>query len=347
MTKKYETLVFIGRFQPVHRAHVEIIQRAVQLARELIIIIGGDNEPRTYKNPWTSNEREMMIHNVLAQMDTNTCRVVVARNTNSIYSDTAWAARIQSIVASNRCTGDSASTAIIGHKKDTSSFYLDMFPQWGFENVELIEPLHATDIRDLYFRRDAHMAYIANVLPQPVFRMLEGWIGTPDYLQIINEREFIVEHNKQYAGLKYPPIFVTADALVICAGHVLMITRRAEPGKNLLALPGGYISADIDKSVVDAAIRELKEETKIKVPEAVIRGSIVKSKVYDAINRSPRGRIITHCYVIDLPFQGTMPKVKGSDDASKAKWVPIAEIDRANCFEDHFEMISWGISQVK
>jgi bifunctional NMN adenylyltransferase/nudix hydrolase len=228
---------------------------------------------------------------------------------------------------------------IIGHKKDDSSFYLDMFPQWGYENVELVEFLSAVDIRDLYFKRDVNMKFIKGVVPETTLEALEQFRTTPDYEQIIREREFIIEHNKQYAGLKYPPIFSTADAVVICSGHVLMIKRRAEPGRGLWALPGGYVNAKTDKTVEDAAIRELREETQIKVPAPVLRGSIVRSKVFDAIDRSPRGRIITHAFHIQLP-DGELPKVKGSDDAEKARWVPIAEVRSEECFEDHFEIIS-------
>jgi bifunctional NMN adenylyltransferase/nudix hydrolase len=120
---------------------------------------------------------------------------------------------------------------------------------------------------------------------------------------------------------------------------VLMIKRRAEPGKNLMALPGGYVNAQTDKSVMDAAIRELREETMIKVPEPVLRGSIVRSKVYDAVDRSPRGRIITHAFLIQLP-DGELPRVKGSDDAVKAKWIPISEVRSEECFEDHYEILN-------
>jgi bifunctional NMN adenylyltransferase/nudix hydrolase len=118
-----------------------------------------------------------------------------------------------------------------------------------------------------------------------------------------------------------------------------MIKRRAEPGKGLWALPRGYVNARTNMSLEDAAIRELREETQIKVPAPVLRGSIVRSKVFDAVDRSPRGRIITHCFFIQLP-DGELPKVKGSDDAEKARWVPIAEVRSEECFEDHFEIIS-------
>lgn len=333
MSKKYDTLVLIGRFQPLHSAHLEIIKRATALCDQLVIIVGSANQPRTYKNPFTFDERAGMIRSATRGL---AMQVYVEPNTDTIYNDQAWAVRVQGIVSKYATLG--GRVGIIGHKKDDSSFYLDMFPQWGFENVELLEFLSAVDIRDLYFKRDVNMKFIKGVVPETVFDFLDQFRHHEEYEQIIREREFINEHNRQYAGLKYPPIFSTADAVVICSGHVLMIKRRAEPGRGLWALPGGYVNARTDKSVEAAAIRELREETQIRVPAPVLRGSIVRSKVFDAVDRSPRGRIITHAFYIQLP-DGELPRVKGSDDAEKARWVPIAEVRSEECFEDHYEIL--------
>ena len=333
MSKKYDTLVLIGRFQPFHNAHLEIIKRSTALCNKLIVILGSAKQPRTYKNPFTTLERADMIRRATAGL---ALQITIESNTDTIYNDQAWAIRIQAIVAKNTVHGEKI--AIIGHKKDDSSFYLDMFPQWGYENVEEIEPLSAINIRDIYFREIANYKFLKGVIPQTTYDFLLDFSHTEHYRQIIAERMFVERYKKQYASLPYPPIFSTADAVVIQSGHVLLIKRRAEPGKGLWALPGGYVNANTDKSVEDAAIRELREETMIKVPAPVLRGNIVRSKVFDAIDRSPRGRIITHAFFIELP-DGELPKVKGADDAEKAKWIPIAEVNSEDCFEDHYEII--------
>lgn len=338
MSKKYDTLVLIGRFQPVHNAHVQIIQRAKTLANKLIIIVGSADQPRTFKNPWTADERmEMLFKAYHGLLDAN-FSITLAKNTDTLYNDQAWAVRVQTIVAENSKPGDKI--GVIGHKKDESSHYLDMFPQWGLEEVELIEPLNATNIRDLFFRKDNNIHFIGNVVPLATYEFLKHYQQNMDvcFSRIIQEREFIAQYKKQYESLPYPPIFVTTDAVVICSGHVLMIKRRAWPGAGLWALPGGFVNAETDRSIQAAAIRELREETGIKVPVPVLVGSIQDNRVFDAVGRSARGRTITHAFKIVLP-DGELPKVKGSDDADKARWIPIASVKSVDCFEDHYEIL--------
>lgn len=331
---KFDTLVFIGRFQPVHNAHVAIIREALKVTKELIIIIGSANQPRTFKNPWSAMERKMMLMNVLDKMDTGTCRIHIETNMDSIYNDDAWAARVQGIVSKYRCLG--GKTGIIGFKKDESSFYLDMFPQWEQYLVPEMEILSASDIRNLYFSTSYNPNFLKGVLPLSVQRTLDGWKISPEYQQIIREREYIENYKKQFVNMAYPPIFVTVDAIVVWQGHVLMVRRRSEPGKGLWALPGGFVNANTDKSIVAAMQRELREETGLKLPPAQI--ATAESKVYDAIDRSARGRTITHTFLIKLT-SAEKPKVKGMDDAEKADFIAFSDIDPSRCFEDHHEII--------
>lgn len=339
--KKYDLIVYIGRFQPMHNAHLEIIRRAKSLADQLVVVIGSADQPRTYKNPFLTHERVDMVRRATSQVGDPFCNLMIDTARDNMYNNQAWAAQIQNIVYDCIQRSD-ARIAIIGHEKDETSFYLKMFPQWTHEDVELIEPLHATDIRDLYFREDAHMGFLKHVVPPITHKFLEAFCKTEAYQDIIKERQFVETYKKQFASLPYPPVFVTTDAVVIQSGHVLMIKRRAYPGKGLWALPGGFLDVETDKSIQDCAIRELKEETGIKVPVPVLVGSIKGSKVFDAISRSTRGRTITHAFKIVLP-DGELPKVKGLDDAEKAQWVPIGELDPSQCYEDHFSIISYFV----
>ena len=103
-----------------------------------------------------------------------------------------------------------------------------------------------------------------------------------------------------------------------------------------MALPGGFVNPK--ERLKDAVIRELREETRIKVPAPVLAGSITKEQIFDDPYRSARGRTITQAFLIEL--QGDkLPKVKGGDDAKSAFWVPFAEIKPEMMFEDHYHII--------
>ena len=104
-------------------------------------------------------------------------------------------------------------------------------------------------------------------------------------------------------------------------------------------MPGGFV--DQYETVEESMLRELKEETGIKVPVPVLKGSIRKDKRYDYPGRSTRGRTITTAFHVELNDK-TLPKVKGSDDAAKAKWFPLSEFVKMQdkMYEDHYYIIT-------
>jgi len=130
---------------------------------------------------------------------------------------------------------------------------------------------------------------------------------------------------------------VAKAAVIIGAGHVLMIRRGMNPGKDCLALPGGFL--DPEETFEQGMIRELKEETKI--PPEQLRTSIQKWQFFDHPSRSLRGRIITHAAYIPLPLKNGLPRVKGGDDAKEALWIPLSSLDSLmeEIYEDHYSII--------
>ena len=61
MTKQYDYLVFIGRFQPFHNGHASVITKALELANKVIVLAGSANRPRYWYNPFTFDERKQTI----------------------------------------------------------------------------------------------------------------------------------------------------------------------------------------------------------------------------------------------------------------------------------------------
>ena len=150
----------------------------------------------------------------------------------------------------------------------------------------------------------------------------------------------LVDYKTAWEGAPFPPTFVTVDAIVIRSGHVLVVRRKGALGKGLIALPGGFLNQN--ETAQDAAIRELKEETGIKLSKEDLEKAIAGRKVFDYPERSLRGRTITHGFFIDLK-RGPLPIVKGSDDADKAWWMSLREFEtrEAEFFEDHFHIINF------
>lgn len=347
--KKYDAIVFIGRFQPFHNAHLDIVKKAYELTDNLILIVGSQYNPVSYKNPFQISLEHLDNYSYWSTLRQSILEVTQDNASleieiqEDIYGDSKWCNEVQEKVKYCLETFDASSkVGIIGCDKDESSYYLKMFPQWDLIEVPLEKNLSATQIRELYFVEEPNMDFIRSVVPDRVFNHLNAMKSTEWHNHIVNERRFIETYKSQYASLPWPPTFVTVDSVVFQSGHVLMVRRNAYPGKGLIALPGGFLDANSDSSLEDAMIRELREETGLKVPSPVLRGSIKNTHVFDSIHRSSRGRTITHAFNIVLP-DGELPRVKGGSDADKAFWIPFSELDPRQCFEDHYQIIRYFI----
>lgn len=340
MTYEYDLAVFIGRFEPFHIAHKTVVDEALRKSNKVAIIIGSANSPRSHRNPFTYEEREQMIR---AAYPADSHRIITVPLEDTLYNDEKWVKDVQAAVfdAFTKAYGawhSLARIALIGHSKDNTSFYLKLFPQWKSIDVANLDGISATAIRDWYFGSDSeYFLRTTTDLHDSTKDFLRKFRWTDDYVNIKLEYEFVATYKQQWSVAPFPPTFVTVDAVVVQSGHVLLVQRGARPGKGQWALPGGFLNQD--EWIEDAVLRELKEETKIKVPVPVLRGNIVASKVFDDPYRSSRGRTITHAYLIQLPPDTELPKVKGSDDADKARWFPLAEVKRGMMFEDHFDMV--------
>lgn len=352
----FDFLVFIGRFQPFHNGHALVVRRALQKAGTLIMLIGSSHRPRCTRNPFTFVEREQMIRATLTADENE--RLVIHPLMDATYNDDVWISNVQKTIAGIVTAHHSqphrdARIGLIGHNKDNTSYYLSLFPTWQSVDVESAEPVSATDVRDAIFKSDAgkwedyrtSVQENAGVLvPEPVLEFLNSFVRSEAFEHLRSEYEFVTRYRSRWNDAPYEPTFLTVDAVVVQSGHILLVERRARPGKGQWALPGGFISPS--ETLKESMLRELKEETRIKVPVPALAGSIQAEGVFDDPYRSARGRTVTHAFFIHLPPSTDLPKVKGGDDALRAFWMPLAELDPGRMYEDHYFIIQRMVGQM-
>jgi nicotinamide-nucleotide adenylyltransferase len=60
--------LFVGRFQPFHKGHLEVIERIMKQVDELVIIVGSSQYSHRLDNPFTAGERITMIRKALEEI---------------------------------------------------------------------------------------------------------------------------------------------------------------------------------------------------------------------------------------------------------------------------------------
>jgi bifunctional NMN adenylyltransferase/nudix hydrolase len=372
----HDYLVFVLRGQPFHYGHASVILEGLRQSKHVIILIGSADSAINPRNPFTYEERARMVQDwynyegIQSVHDANLRtgahqildaqggqeRLIILPLKDHLYNDDAWLEEVQNLVngavqGNERGWKDyPPKVGLIGHSKDQTSYYLQKFPQWGNIDVPAFTDRHlcnATEVRDIYFgktRGDEMAEIAAQALPDTTIKFLDEYDGSKDFRYLYNWHRYVEKYKEDHGfanpDLPYEGSHATVDAVVLCAGHVLLGERRAMPGKGQWALPGGFINPG--EAIKAAMVRELTEETclKLKVPVKAITGNIKAFWVFDDAYRSTRGRVYSNCFGIRLdPDPKGLPKVRGRSDFAKAWWQPLSELDPKLFFEDHYHII--------
>jgi bifunctional NMN adenylyltransferase/nudix hydrolase len=321
--------VLIGRFEPFHWGHMGLLDKALELAPRVVIVVGSAHGPRLVKNPFSAEERISYIRESLTNEQRERVSFVTVRD---YYDEPRWAGAVRKAVESEARGGE---VVLVGFRKDDSSAYLSLFPEWQEHAAPRQTPHDATALRREYFASGPELpAALQAAVPEPVAQFLKQFRATPEFERLREELASLDETRVKYGSGP----FVTVDAVVTVGDRLLLIQRGRAPGKGLWALPGGFL--DGSERLVTAAIRELKEETVVDCPDAELRQSLRGVAVFDHPQRSQRGRTITHAHYFALS-PSALPEVTGSDDAQAARWVEIADLPSMTreLFEDHYQII--------
>lgn len=324
----------IGRFQPRHKGHENLIASAARQVERLIVFIGSADRPRSIKNPWTFKERATSMKDWLRNEQIHNVTIIPLNDYR--YSNPQWLSDVNTVIK-NKSTHENYTLteeeiAMFGFEKSGND-YLKWFPQYQFVNIQTVFPKSATDIRDEMLAQTLLLESTATHLVQNT--------GVPP--EVLEDYKFYLKEQQLFKDYPFPETlnFNCGDAILECAGHILLIQRGRAPGKGCWALPGGFRDRK-DVNWIDTAYRELQEETNVRIPEVVLRTKTVATKLYDDINRSfglPRNTLAVHIRV-EPNADGTLPRANGADDAADVRWVPINEImNNYDLYDDHKDII--------
>lgn len=370
--------VVVGRFQPVHKGHMrDVLVPAYDGADHVLILLGSSNRAPSPKNPFSPDTRAQLV----AEAYQSTGRPVkeigglpkvqfrplfdFSHNLNM------WLEEVQHHVGKYQTALEEAyeeevEVTLYGTKKDGTSFYVDLFPQWNLElgKPNQVDIYSATNVRrSLYLGNDN----FRDLVPDNVAGMLIGWrddsdadpeeMGTFQWCSRENAfydsygvpyREFARKVGHGYIGN-------TVDGIVFNRGRVLLVKRGRNPGKGLWAIPGGYVNDD--ETFFSACLREVREETKFKLS----RGWLKAERLYDNPGRSLKGRVVTYGYGFSVPAQvdddpithsQRILGIEGGSDAKLAKWVPMSDLRQKEefirgMFEDHWDIVTDMYSRIE
>lgn len=339
--------VFVGRFQPLHAGHEQILTKMVKDCTEgdqLVVVVGSSTTSGTAKNPFDFATRKLFLECFFEKINFNHYQIIGLAD---YFDDEKWSDALNNLLISS-----STNIMLYGYQKDSSTTYLNMLAKKFKWETSFIDGIQlgfsgATELRNLLFKPNlkwnAIQLYFKDKVNTGVLDWLSAWYHTPQYEALQREWDYIQKYKSIWKNTPYPVNFVTTDVLVESHQHILLIQRKNEPGLGKYALPGGFLEQNL--SLLDNAIKELMEETQFHINKDLLVSCLKKEIVADYPHRSERGRVISHVFHFNLnsyfdPREG-MPPVKGGDDAAKAVWVPFSSLPQMeNCFfEDHYRII--------
>lgn len=172
----FDYLVFIGRFQPFHLAHLQMVNIALKKSKSVILVLGSAQNERTLKNPFLAKEREEMI---LLNFNSEQRKRIIFAYSVDVYNDTKWVEQVKSQV--NAKIKQPAKIGLIGYFKDDSSYYLKLFSEWTLVQLDSLENcLSATPLRHAFLDGKIETKF----LPDGTIKFLTQFQNSENYIQL-------------------------------------------------------------------------------------------------------------------------------------------------------------------
>jgi len=88
--------ILVGRFQPVHRGHVQAIEFALENSNKLFVVVGSAEKSNQKRNPFTFEERKKMIELAINEKELQDNISIIP--INDANNHTEWIASIKNTI---------------------------------------------------------------------------------------------------------------------------------------------------------------------------------------------------------------------------------------------------------
>jgi nicotinamide-nucleotide adenylyltransferase len=163
---------YIGRFQPYHNGHHQMVEEIADEVDELVLGIGSAGDSHSPRNPFTAGERVMMVTKSVADFDVTTYAVPI----EDLDRNSVWVSHVQSM----------SPTFDVAYSNNP--LVIQLFTEAGVEvrqspmfNRDVLE---GTELRD----RMIHDEDWRSLVPGPVERVIDE-IGGIERLQRVSETD--------------------------------------------------------------------------------------------------------------------------------------------------------------
>lgn len=327
MSPAFDIAIYIGRFQPFLNDHLAQLRHALTLSSRVLLVVEGGHAPSP-RHPLDARQRTALIRAALSPQERQRVHLVVKRRD---YDHERWSQSLRQQVLSVM----SGHPRVVVLREPGGRLPA---PQWADRILNVPADENPAPLRELLYQAADPRAELGRqqmLLAPGSLPLLEQWLASPAFAERAQEWRELKRMRAQWDGSPYTPIFTTVDTVVQCAGQILLIRRGRAPGKGLFALPGGFLEAE--DTLLESAMRELFEETALDVSVPALRSALQAVQVFDAPDRSQRGRVLTHAFHFRLTMPA-LPAIRAGDDAADACWMPLAELPaHEQAFhDDHF-----------
>jgi nicotinamide-nucleotide adenylyltransferase len=154
--------LFIGRFQPFHKGHLEVVKNLSKKYKKVIIGMGSSQYKNKSDNPFSSNERKLMIKNSLDEYGIKNYKIIEIPD---IHDPPNWVDHVLSI------------TTDFDIVITNNSFTKKLFLEKGF-NVEETPLYNKQEYsgKEIRNRIENNQSW-ENLVPEPVARAIKRFGG--------------------------------------------------------------------------------------------------------------------------------------------------------------------------